>query len=177
MTTPRRTARRPVAVAAARRGTAWDDAMLNFSLASGALAAAQQLMQNVSDTEKRGCTLQRLIIGLNVEAATRGIGNGVQRVWLGIGLTSDDAYAGNALPDPESGSDYPVQGWLWRWSGTIWDSVDFAAIQQVRIEKDLRAQRKLDRSTMFLTIKNDPRQGTAFEVQVTGIVRMLYKLP
>ena len=93
MTTLRRTARRPTVArgTAPRRGTAWDDKLVNFSLANGAGTAAIELVTNVSDTEKRGCTLVRLLLDLSFWANPPGTVSGVQLFDTGIGLVSDDA--------------------------------------------------------------------------------------
>ena len=179
MTTQSRTVRRPVAIAQARaqrRMTAWDDEIFESILATGAVVSVP-LMVNVSDAEKRGCTLIREIINLTFRADTMVVAEGSQRVTCGLALSSDDAFAGAALPDAHVAADFPVGGWLWREQIFVRDSAVAHAGQVVSIWRDLRASRKCDRSTVYLTVKNEGDAGTAFNVNVQGMIRLLYKLP
>ena len=161
----------------ARRKTAWNDEIFNVSRSSGGATNPLLIMQDLSDTEKRGCTIGRMIIGLDVEPASPGSVSGTQNVFMGVGLSSDDAFAGGSTADPEDQADYPVQGWLWRYYTSVRDNPTIAGVQGRRIDVDLRALRKMDRSSVWIAFVNNVREGTSFSVQYTGLVRTLYKLP
>ena len=176
MTTRLRTARR-VQGNVRRRTTAWDDQTITSLTASSGASQEVLLIENVADSEKRGCTLVRTLVRLTAMPSSITSVNGIQLVHFGIGLTSDDAFAAGALPDVEIDDDYPVAGWVWRDSVYVRDSTVASAGQIVRLEAELQSQRRLDRSSVFLTFSNVPVQGTPFAVSVGGIVRMLYKLP
>ena len=152
--------------------------MINATTLVEATQAPVLLAENVADPEKRGCTIVRMLIGMQFFPASPNAVNGVQRVMIGVGVTSDDAFSAGALPDLETDADFPVQGWMYR------DSFNLADIASggnpgliLRVEKDIRAQRKIDRSTPFLVVRTNQVQGTAFAVIESGIIRILYKLP
>jgi len=135
-------------------------------------------MGNVADTEKRGCTLVRTVVGLCLRAASPGVVSGQQRVTIGIALVSDDAFSASAVPDVEDAADFPVQGWLWREVRLVYDeTLATGIINPVEVRLDLRAARKLDRSSMVLLMSNENLEGTGFDVRVLGLIRSLYKLP
>ena len=161
-----------------KRITAWDDQLVNtVNLVEGTQAPVL-LAENVADPEKRGCTIVRMLIGIQIMPSNPNTANGTQRVMIGVGVTSDDAFSAGALPDLETDADFPVQGWMYRDSFVV---VDIASGGNpgmvVRIEKDIRAQRKIDRSTPFLVLRTNTIQGSTIGVMYSGIVRILYKLP
>ena len=177
MTTRARTVRRPPARApAARRITAWDDEKIGISVADGT-QVTNLLTQNVADPEKRGCTLVRLIYHMWFGANAPGAVNGTMRLSIGIGLTSDDAFAAAAVPEATVMADYPVAGWVYRDIIAVMDSVDAHDHAPVEVYRDLRVQRKLDRSSLFVNHEAEAHIGTGFAVALTGIIRCLYKLP
>ena len=51
------------------------------------------------------------------------------------------------------------------------------AYTTLRLDRDLRAMRKLDRATMYLRVENDNVEGTTFAIRIAGLIRVLYKLP
>ena len=175
MATERRTARRPVA---ARRRTSWDDKLLDDILTSGAGFSNLELMLNVADTEKRGMTVVRIIMGLalfdNVSNAS-----GQSLVDWGLQCVSGDALAAGGLADPNQDNDFPVAGWLARGRESV--LAETLAVQGTpaitRLDRDLRVMRKVERSSLVFSIQNVSSEGTAFNVRVTGIIRVLYKLP
>ena len=161
----------------ARRLTAWDDRMLNQTLADNS-QDIQGLMVNVSDPEKRGCTLIRTLVHVQYLATAPGTVSGVNLVHYGIALVSDDAFAASIVPDSESGDDFPVLGWVFRDTTTVVDeTLATGPIAPVDVRLDLKSARKLDRSSLVWIAKSVSREGTVFAVQQTGIVRCLYKLP
>ena len=175
MTTPRGIARRPGP--AVRRGTAWEDHFVTIEIANGG-SINEDLLTNTTDSERRGYTLVRQILRLDLVADVPGGVSGKQQVSLGIGLASDDAFAAGALPEPEAGVDFPVTGWLWRSQYIVIDELLInGLVAPIRIDEDLHAARKLDRSTLYIRAHSTVEQGTAFQVALTGLIRSLYKLP
>ncbi len=176
MTTRNAIAKRPM-VSVPRRGTAWDDHFVTIEVANGS-TVSENVVNNITDQEKRGYTLIRQIIRLDVMPDVPGGVSGKQKVTLAMGVTSDDAFAALALPDPEVGVDFPVLGWLWRTQYIVLDELlQNVLYSVVRIDTDLHAARKLDRSTVFISVHSTVEQGTAFQIACTGLVRNLYKLP
>ena len=161
---------------APRRGTAWDDELISAQVANGA-QDARLVIQNVADPEKRGCTLVRVIVHLWLQASAPGASNGTMSLDIGVCLVSDDAFAAGALPEADVAADFPVAGWVYRDRICVLDSVDAKDGPLVEVFKDLRVQRKLDRSSAVLLLEANSRLGTAFDVSCMGIVRGLYKLP
>ena len=143
-------------------------------------ADSQQVLlcENVADPEKRGCTLIRTLLHLWVLSNNPGSTEGSMHVIFGIALASDDAFVGGALPDVEVDADYPVGGWLYRDSVLVTDMVANASmLRATELRADLRNQRKLERSSIYLEVANVLANGNSFVVRVSGIIRCLYKLP
>ena len=174
MVTRRRTT---TMVRAPRRGTSWDDQLFNFDIASGGRVEFL-LMENVSDTESRGLTLARLILGYSLVPSVPGVASGSQKMSTGIFLASDDAFSSGGVPEANQQADYPVSGWLYRDQFIIVDetlATGFPVV--IRIDKDLSVQRKLDRASLVVGMMNDPIEGTPFNVRAIGLIRSLYRLP
>ena len=160
-----------------RRQTSWDDQLFNFDTASGSRVDFL-LVQNVSDTESRGLTLARMILGFTFLPSVPGVASGSQAISIGVALASDDAFAAGALPEPQVESDFPVGGWLYRSQYIVVDETLATGFPlPVRIDVDLSVQRKLDRASLYCTMINDPIEGTAFNVRMIGLIRSLYRLP
>ena len=97
---------------------------------------------------------------------------------MGIGMSSDDAFTANALADVNTDSDFPMGGWLWRDMVMVMDeTLGSGVTPYIEVRVDLRAQRKLDRASVFLARSNTAQEGTNFSVEMTAFIRMLYKLP
>ena len=134
-------------------------------------------MLNVSDTEKRGCTIARTIMHLWFWPSSPGGANGIMLVDLGLSVVSDDALTAAAVPEADTSGDFPLTGWLYRDEIAIIDSIDSNDNSPVELFKDLRTQRKMDRAALVLHVEGNSGTGTAFNVQVRGLVRTLYRLP
>jgi len=155
-----------------RRRRAWQDNILDTQLSSGTQTSFSLVDAAVPDT--KGTTMVRCILGLDVRATVPVLNNlDSQTVSMGIGLASGDAAAAGVFADPNTEADQPVGGWLWRWQGLVFKD----SLRRTRIDVDVRSQRKLMYGDLRLIISSDPDQGTAFAVQVIGLVRSLYLLP
>ena len=161
----------------ARRRTAWDDELFSVNVPVGTPQSALLLAQNVADPEKRGCTLVRIIYHMYYQANAPGAVNGTMSIDVGIGLASDDAFSAGALPEASVAADFPSSGWLYRDRVIVMDSIDAQDQAPVEIYRDLRVQRKLERSSLYAMHELGSRLGTSFNVNVMGIIRVLYKLP
>ena len=156
------------------RRTAWDDQWITETIGSGSFAT-NLLAENVADPEKRGCTLVRLIVDMFFTPTTPLQTSSVQWLQFGIGLTSDDAYAASATPEPQDETDFPVLGWLLRSHAVIVSETSPSAYP-VHRSYDLRVARKMERSSVFITIANTAIEGTATSIRHNGLFRVLYKL-
>ena len=100
---------------------------------------------------------------------------GIHRVSLGIAMLDADAATAGAMPDPNSSTDHPPQGWVYRThcivaqNGTGMNPV-------TRCQFDLRGMRKFENSVAYLIINNESLNGTSFTVRVAGVVRGLILL-
>ena len=157
-----------------RRRTAWDDQIVTLPVTTGA-ATSVLLVEDAADPELRGCTMIRTIIGVDLFPDVQGAVTGVQRLTMGIGVASDDAFAAGSLPEPDDQTDYPQGGWVYRASFNVADRVG-ESLPLVRVDQDLRAARKIDRSSVYLRIQNTAVQGSTFTIQLSGLIRVLYKL-
>ncbi len=179
MTTRQRTVRRPGlnGVRSARRTTAWEDTFVAQSLANNA-RLDQDLLVNVSDADKRGMTVVRILVHLYFTSTAGTPVDGIQKLSMGIQLSSEDAFAANAVPDPNNVTEYPIGGWLYRDVVVVAEAASGIHINPpAEIRLDLRSQRKLDRSEMMYSVENNALGGTNFSVDANGFIRVLYKLP
>jgi len=167
-----------VAVVARRRTTAWEDTFISQTLANNA-RLDQDLLVNVSDADKRGLTVVRTLIHLwYTSGASAPAVVGSQKLFQGIQLASEDAFDAMALPDPNNATEYPIGGWMYRDIIVVNESaVGLHTNAPRELWRDLRSQRKLDRSEMVFSVENNASSGASFDVDVVGLIRVLYKLP
>ncbi len=160
-----------------RRTTAWEDTFVNQTLNNNA-RLDQDLLVNVPDADKRGMTVVRTLVHLYFPETAGTAVTGAQKLLMGIQLASEDAFAAMAVPDPNNATEFPIGGWMYRDITVVTQTASRLhqkALQEMRL--DLRSQRKLDRSEMIFSIENNASGGTAFSVDVVGLIRVLYKLP
>ena len=154
----------------------WIDTIVDLSTASGAQGLIS-LMTGVSATQTRfdRMILLRTILGFDVANLVVDSVEGSQVASLGIAIASQEAFAGGTVSDPKTAADFPTRGWVWRARYRIWGfAADKAATFTRRVDLDLRSQRKLENGEAFLVVDNDPIEGTAATLLVTGIVRQLW---
>jgi len=120
----------------------------------------------------------RMLIHLWYTSSTGTAVDGSQQLFQGIQLASEDAFAAMAVPDPNNMTEYPIGGWMYRDIIVVTESASGQHLNNpVELWRDLRTQRKLDRSEMIFSVENNAGGGTTFSVDVQGIIRVLYKLP
>jgi len=154
----------------------WIDTDVELAIATG-LQNSKSLMTNIGSAQSRleQMTLLRTIVGLDIAYTVHDSGEGSQRASIGLGITSQEAFAAGSLPDPEVDSDFPTRGWIWRARYRIWGfAADQPAVFTRRVDLDLRSQRKLDNGESFVIIQNAALEGVATALTVTGLIRQLW---
>ncbi len=153
----------------------WIDTFFNKDVGTAA-TTIDSLMTNVSATQsRRGWTMVRTIIGIDFAYTVHDSGEGSQVIAMGIGVASQEAFAASAISDPQTSMDHPTSGWVFR---TAFRVFGFAADQPTifvrRIEKDIRAKRKIQNGEMFFTVDNDPLEGVAAAIRMVGYIRQYW---
>ena len=154
----------------------WIDSAVNNTIASGAVFLGS-LMTGVSATQTRfdQMTLLRTIIGVDVAVLTHGSAKGSQTVSMGIAVASQEAFAAGTVSDSEVDTDFPTRGWVWRARYRIFGFLgDGSPHFTRRIDRDLRAMRKLENGEMFLQAANVALEGSTNAVTLTGLIRQLW---
>jgi len=159
----------------ARRASDWIDTLVNINTASGAQSLLS-LMTGVAPVNVRRQTLVRTLLTLGIFSTTVAGAWGVQAVDIGIGITSQEAFAAGVVADPNTANDQPSRGWVYRTRRVPSQNGDATGIV-TELHADIRASRKLDDGECFLVINNGTLIGTAFAVTITGIIRQLWLLP
>ena len=156
------------------RTSFWEDTLINFQIASGAQGITN-LLVNLNRDERRGLTVIRTLVRLDLLPATPDAAFGEQALCMGIGVSSEEAFSAAALPDPNVAGDRPARGWIFRDVYVVKDHTAEDGSSPIRrVEMDLKSKRKVDSGQLFFAFNNDPIRGTVFDVRVHGLVRMLY---
>ena len=159
-----------------KHSTRWIDTLFSLDTTSGSQNVAE-LMTGISPGDQNQWVLLRTIICMTVAYTIHDSGEGSQHVDIGIGITSQEAFAANAVPDPNVAGDAPTRGWIYRCRYRIWGfAADQAAVDYVRIEKDIRSKRRLDNGEAYLVVNNTAVEGATGSIRLSGIVRMLWQL-
>ena len=156
----------------------WIDTIFNEDIAVAGQSLVS-LMTGISSTQSRfdRMTLLRTIIGLDVARTTHDSGEGSERVSMGIGIASQESFAAGTVPDPETNTDFPIRGWIWRAQYRVFGfAADDPTIFTRRIDLDLRSMRKLDNGECYLVSANVALEGTSSTNKVMGLVRQLWKV-
>jgi len=157
------------------RETDWIDTNVDFTIASGAQAFVS-LITGAAPINMRGVTLTRLIISLGFTSTTVAGLWGIQQVDMGIGVTSQEAFAAGSLPDPSVPADKPQYGWVWKTSKAISQN-GIGAVAVFDVMADARGQRRIQNGEVYFVADNTALLGTSFVVNCRGLIRMLTKLP
>ena len=158
------------------RQVRWYDNVLNMNTAAGT-QDTEGLVGGITLDQGRRGTVTRIVYDLSFASNTVAGAYGLQQLGIGMGIASQEAFAANALPEPESETEFPVTGWLYR--NIIMVGQNGSGVYPVvRLSGEIRAQRKLDIGDLFLIITNQPVVfGTSFSVLTRGIIRVLVRLP
>ena len=127
------------------------------------------------DTRLAGLTLLRTIIGVDIAYLVHDSGEGSQIVDIGLGISTQEAFAADVLPDPNTATEHPTLGWVFRARGRVFG---FAADQPVvyvwRVDRDIRAKRILANGVSYAIWKNNNSEGATGTIRVTGLIRQLW---
>jgi len=155
----------------------WIDTKVTGSVTIGT-TRIESLMTNVSASQsRRGWTLVRTIIGIDVAYSVHDAGEGSIRADLGIAVASQAAFASGAgaLSDPAIATEHPTRGWIYRAGYRVFGfAADQPAVYSVRIDKDIRAKRKLDNGECFLAVTAALLEGASTTLDLTGWIRQYW---
>ena len=127
-----------------RRGTTWLDTTLNTVISEGAAGLLTALDGTLSVADSQGLTLTRMIGDLSFHSNTLAGGAwGVQRVAIGMGMCSREAFTAGVTPDPDSAVEETARGWVYRTILAVAQNGAGAPVVE-RIQFDIHAQRRLD---------------------------------
>ena len=157
-----------------RRSTFWVDTLHNIDIASGGKSETT-LMGALSVEDTRGLTLIRMILCHNYSYTVHDSGEGSQLLDIGIGVASREALNATALSDPETATEHPTRGWLYRCRHKMHGfAADQAASDLRDVYRDLRAKRRMETGAVFLSLTNSAQSGAASAINVAGITRCLF---
>ena len=164
-------------MAGAKRGTQWFDTNVQLQVVNGSGSSLVALLPaDVLARDVPGLTIVRTLVGLSIHPAVPISVFGSQQVRMGCGIITVDAFLAGAVPDVGSPSEEPVRGWIFKNERYPWQSEDNTFFD--RLDLDIHAQMKLDLDTeVFFYATNTGMTGTSFTIEVTGLIRMLVKLP
>ncbi len=163
-----------------QRRMLWTDTIIDLTLASGTAPVSVDLTSTFLTNETRlsQLTLIRTIVGIDAAYSVHDAGEGSQNMTCGIAVVARPSLAPvGAIPAPNQVSEYPIRPWVWRYRSRIFGfAADQPAVFVRRVDLDLRSQRKVENGEVLFIANNDPEEGVASTVLVSGLIRCLYKV-
>ena len=162
------------------RALVWHDTFIGVLCANGAVPQIVDLLVAVAAPDKRASTVTRTLVRLDVYEGATNSAKGTSAVSLGIGITSQEAFAlgETAIPDVNVAGDSPRLGWLWRDFASATGSIDAGNVMEIQsIRADIRAQRKLENGELYFSAQASGIVGAGISVRVQGLIRTLIRLP
>ena len=156
------------------RSTFWIDNLINLGIVSGGLNSVS-LMAGTPPIDARRATIVRIVIDLGIFSETVAGAFGVNLIDIGMGVTSQEAFAVNVFADPNA-DERPTRGWMYHTRRVVYQNGVGTPIVQ-SWKEDLRTGRKLYDGEPFLTAHNTAQLGTTASYRISGIVRLLMLLP
>jgi len=160
-----------------RRNRAWIDFNVDSNLAAGAELVSDLLLNATVNLDT--ITVTR-IIGRMLCLPSVVANNTVsaQIVSVGIGVSSNEAFnvGTTAIPDPNVANEAPPRGWLWKDRGVLVNQQDSGTVEAWHFPEfrfDVRAQRKVDRGTLFIKFVNQDLLAGTTAIKIAGLVRVL----
>ena len=155
----------------------WTDTKIDLTVATAStqdVDLTSTFLQN--ETRLSQLTLVRTIVGIDIAYSVHDAGEGSQQVTTGICVVSRPAEAvAGAVPAPEIMTEYPIRPWVWRYRARIFGfAADQPAVFTRRVDLDLRSQRKVENGEVVFIASNEPEEGVATTILVSGLVRCLY---
>jgi len=154
----------------------WIDTLVNADVPNGGQAAQDLTTDFTSEaTRLSQMTLMRMIVRLDIAYTVHDAGEGSQRVGIGFGIESQEAFAAGVHPDPLTASDFPARGWIYRGAWRVFGfAADQPAVSIRELNFDIRARRKLENGLSFIVSDNQALEGVASTVRIFGLVRQLW---
>ncbi len=154
----------------------WIDSVVSMTLVAGVQVNIDMMGVASFSESRRGWTLVRTIIGLDVAYAVHDSGEGSHLVSLGIGIASTEALSsGTGIAEPDVPAEHPQAGWLYRAQYRIFGfAADQPAVYSARIDKDIRAKRKLGNGLSIFSGNSSILEGAASTLRVNGIIRQYW---
>ena len=159
------------------RNLAWGFTNINQPF-TGNLRVSTNLLTDLTASDT--ITVTRLILHFQVTPELGSFLIGTQRIALGIGVASVEAFGVGGslgLPDPSQSAEIPPRGWLW--SDVLDLYMDEGTTDaQFRyffpeVRADIRAMRKVDRGVCYIGMRSINLNGAAQTVNLTGRVGAL----
>jgi len=153
----------------ARRRRLWSDRLIDEDTVVAGVD--EELLINPGDIDEigKGSTLVRMIISLSIQPlAIVPVSVSTVIMSYGVGLTSPEVTEGTINVGLEG--EVPSSGWLWRDRVVVRESAPIP----LRLNFDIRSQRKLMYGEPRLFLANDADVGVSFIVRTKGIIRCLY---
>jgi len=156
--------------------TFWSDTLISSDIAVSSQQHLGLIDQFTKDQLRMGqVTLLRTIIGIDCAAVIHESGAGSSTLSMGIGVASQEAFLAGTLPDPNTATDFPTKGWIFRARGRVFAfPVGAPQVYSWRIDRDIRARRILDNGEPYMIFTNDTNEGSTTALRVTGLVRCLW---
>jgi len=164
-----------------KRGTSWFDTNIDVQVAAGGTtsAAIALLPADVLKRDVPGLTITRTLVELDIHPVVPEVVAGGQHILLGAGIVVIDAFAAGSLPSLASPSEEPTRGWIFKNSRYVFDTEGgYHPYEGNLLFLDIHSQRKLDLDIeVYFQARNTDMTGVAFSIEITGLIRMLVKLP
>ncbi len=156
----------------------WTDTFIDETTASGTQDEID-LTSTFLTNEMRlaQLTLVRTIIRLDIAYSVHDAGEGSQQATAGICVVSRPALSGGTatMPNPNDANAYPTRPWVWRTRNRVFGfAADQPAIDVVKIDLDIRSQRKLENGELEFLCANVPEEGVATTLLFSGLIRCLF---
>ncbi len=152
---------------APRRVARWIDQFINLNVSTGG-QITENLTVNLADAEKKGATLVRTIIDLEMNLSAPGSGGFVT---LGATLVELDAIAAGAFPDVDISGEQP--GWTFRMRKNVFTSSTNNHSESTQFIGDFKSKRTLRGLSFDYMLIIDAGVLTA-SVNIDGSVRTLW---
>jgi len=157
------------------RPLAWADTTLEITMIQAVNITPINLLLNLAPSDT--VTTMRIVGHLYVIPASMSVQtSGQYRCDLGIGVTSVEAFNAGVVPDPQTDSERPARGWMWKDRlYSMKDRLDannaYAVAGEVRF--DVRSGRKVDRGICYLNAFQSQISGVAQNLILVGLIRVL----
>ena len=154
------------------RNRAWIDSRV-IILLTATQVSIDLLGSPKSDTITQVRSIGRLFFAPNLPDA---VVTGNQFIDMGIGVVTADALTAGAVPDPAVAGDSPARGWVYRSTVGMHHNNSSGTLQGYLypiVTWDVVGQRKVDKGKLILTMDKGVLSGTAFNLDVIGLVRTL----